>query len=525
MANRIFNLIGWLGTGLVLGAVIVRFGSFGKDQYATYLAMGGLGCMVIYILSQWREVLAFFGTRNARYGALSAASVLIVAAILIAVNYIGARKHKRWDFTATRQYSLADQSRDLVAKLDAPLDVMVFATDRVVQQYRDQLNEYGYASPNVKTQFIDPVKQPAIAESNQVQQDGTVILKYKDRTERITSSTEQDVTGAIIKLTSGRQRKVYFTNGHNEKDLASTERDGYSGLTEALKRENYTFDSIVLAQKPTVPDDAAVLVVAGPKIDFFQPEIDSIKAYLQKGGKLALLIDPPDRADSPPLTNLLALAHDWGITLGDNIVVDVSGRGQIFGASEAVPVAARYLQHPITQRFRTMTAYPLARSVEPVPGGVNGHTAQGLVQTSEESWAETDLKTLTSGGGVKLDAGKDQPGPITLAAAVSSPVTDAKPATDTPDTPKPETRVVVFGDSDFAANGFGALAGNRDFFMNALGWLSQQENLISIRPREPEDRRLEPMSVRTQAAIIYGGWLGLPLLVFGIGIFGWWRRR
>lgn len=527
MAQRIFSMIGWLGTALVLAAVGIRFFAPGRDQWATYLAEGGLACMVIYILSQWREILEFFKGRQARYGALAASSVLIVLGILIAVNYIAKRQHKRWDFTAAQQFSLSDQSRNIVSKLDAPLDIMVFARDSESQSYRDRFKEYEYASSQVKPQYIDPDKTPAVAQQNQVEQYGTMILNYKGRSERTTANTEQDITGAIIKLVSGEQRKVYFTQGHGEKDPASTDtRHGYSGVDEILKRENYVVEKLVLAQTPTVPADASVVVIAGPTTDFFPPEMEALKAYLGKAGKVLLLLDPSDRPEAAPLANLTALARDWGVELGNNIVVDVSGMGQLFGASEAVPVAVTYPAHPVTERFRVMTAYPLARSVEPVAGGVNGHTAQPIVQTSPQSWAESDLKALGSGGPVKMDEGADKPGPITLAAAVSAAAEadPSKPAED-PNAPKPETRVVIFGDSDFASNATGAISGNRDLFMNSVGWLSQQENLISIRPKQADDRRLEPIPAATQSFVIFGSWLGIPVLVLAMGVYGWWRRR
>lgn len=532
MGNRIFGIIGWIGTGLVLAAVGIRAAVVyqvmqpGREQYATYLAYAGIVCMVLYILSQWREILAFFDSRQARYGTLAASSVLIVFGILVAVNFIGKRQHKRWDLTAAKQFSLSDQSRNVVSKLDAPLDVMVFARDSESQPLKDRWQEYAYSSNQIKTTYIDPDKQPAIAQQNQIQQYGTMVLNYKGRTDRITANSEQDITGSIIKLVSGQQRKVYFTSGHGEKDTVSTERDGYNGAVDALKRENYAVETIVLAQKPTVPDDASVVVVAGPKVDFFAPEVDALKAYLGKGGKLLLMLDPPDRPESAPLTNLIALAHEWGIDLGNNVVVDVSGMGQLFGASEAVPVAASYPSHPLTQRFRTLTAYPLARSVDAVSGGVNGHTAQPLVETSPQSWAESDFKALAAGTPIKMDEGQDKPGPISLAAAVSAPVAPATPPpADAPDTPKPETRVVVFGDSDFAGNSTAAIPGNRDLFMNALGWLSQQENLISIRPKQADDRRFDPIPASTQAAVIYSSWLFMPIIVLGLGVLNWWRRR
>ena len=202
------------------------------------------------------------------------------------------------------------------------------------------------------------------------------MFDYKGRTERVTSDTEQDLTNAIIKVVSGQQRKIYFTQGHGEKDTTSPDRDGYNAIADALGRENYSVDKVVIAQAGAVPDDASVVVAAGPRIDFFPNEIEALKNYLGKTGKLLLEIDPPDKPDSPPLTNLIALAHDWGMDVGNNIVVDASGMGRLIGTDASVPVVANYPPHPITERFNFLTAFPLARSVTPVMGGVNGHTAQ-----------------------------------------------------------------------------------------------------------------------------------------------------
>ena len=175
---------------------------------------------------------------------------------------------------------------------------------------------------------------------------------------------------------SGQQRKLYFTQGHGEKDTAGTDRDSYTGISQALGRENYAVDKVVLAQQGTVPDDATVLIIAGPRADFFPAEIDAVKKYLDKAGKVFLMLDPPDKATSSQLTNLIALAHDWGVDVGNNVVVDVSGMGRLIGASEAMPVAARYPSHPITERFNIMTVYPLARSVAPVTLALSAATSR-----------------------------------------------------------------------------------------------------------------------------------------------------
>ena len=526
MVNRILSVVGWIGTALVLAAVAVRLVRPAWEQYAYYLAWAGLVSVLAYSLTQWREVGRMFGRRQTRYGALAAASVLIVLGILVAVNYIGAQQNKRWDVTSNKQFSLSDQSRSVLDTLDAPMNVLVFAQETDFQRYRDRLKEYTYASKRMTAEYIDPDKKPAIARQHQVQQYGTVVFNYKGRTERVTSDSEQDLTNGIIKVVAGQQKKVYFTQGHGEKDTASSERDGYNAIAGALGRENYTVDKIVLAQQDSVPTDASVVVIAGPKTDFFPNEIDTLKKYLAHAGKLLMAIDPPERFDGPPVTNLIALAQAWGIGIGNDVVVDASGMGRLIGTDASVPVASRYPSHAITQRFNLLTAYPLARSVVPVSGGVDGRIAQAVVETGPRSWAESDIKSLLANGQAALDEEKgDKNGPIGIGAAVSAATTPAEPEQPAPNPEtKPETRVVVFGDSDFVANASLGIQGNRDLFLNTIGWLSQQESLIAIRAPEADDRRIT-LTATQQSNI---GWVSLviiPGLIFAAGVRTWWRRR
>jgi ABC-type uncharacterized transport system involved in gliding motility auxiliary subunit len=527
MVYKILNIVGWIGMGLVLAALVVsRVPMFNRfEGYATPLAIAGLVGVLLYTASQWREVAQMFSRRQARYGTLTAVSTLVVLGILVAVNYIGARQNKRWDLTANKQFSLSDQSKNLIAKLDAPLEVKVFAQEPEFPRYQDRLKEYQYSSSKISTEYIDPDKKPTVAKQYQVQQYGTIVFNYKGRTERVTSDQEQDITNGIIKIVSGQQRKVYFTQGHGEKDTASSDRAGFGTITAALGRENYGTDKIVLAQAGSVPDDASVVIVAGPRVDFFPPEIDALKKYLEKAGKVMLMLDPPEKVDSAPLTNLVALAHDWGIDVGNDIVVDVSGMGRLLGTDASVPVAASYPSHPITQNFGYMTAYPFARSASPVSGGVNGHVAQTFVESGARSWAESDIKTLLTTGAVSLDETKDKKGPVSIGAAVTAPATANTSTPAKPDEgPKPESRVVVFGDSDFPSNSALGIQGNRDLFMNTVGWLSQQENLISIRPKEADDRRIT-LTATQQTNIVWLSWLVIPGCIFGTGIYSWWRRR
>jgi ABC-type uncharacterized transport system involved in gliding motility auxiliary subunit len=534
MTNRIFGIIGWLGTAFVLAAIAIWAATRTSlnlpaqwDQYRFYLAWAGLVCVLIYMASQWRDIAEMFSRRQARYGTLAATSVLIVLAILVAVNYIGKRQNKRWDLTENKQFSLSDQSRNVVAKLDAPVEVMGFMPPAdqpvAVNAFRDLLQEYASLSNQIKLDLVDVDRNPSVAAQNEVRSYGEIVIRHKGRTERVTSSQEQDVTNALIKVVSGEARTIYFTQGHGEKDPASSEATGYMEVAESLKRENYTVEKLVLAQQGAVPDNATMVVVAGPRVDFLPGEVEILEKYLAKAGKLLLQLDAPG-PDESPLPNLTALARKWGIEVGNDLVLDQTGMGQLFGGAAETPVAANYPSHPITSRLDIMTAFRVARSVTPVSGGTDGRTAQSIVETSSRSYAESDLKSLYARKAPSQDEGSDKSGPISIAAAVSAPATPEKEPAPEGEAPKPETRVAVYGDSDFAANALLRAGGNRDLFMNTIGWLSQQENLISIRPKEASDRRLT-MTAAQQSNVTWFSLLVVPALIFGTGVYSWWRRR
>ena len=537
--QKAFGIIGWIGTILVFGALAIRGVPIlgipsvypAWSEYATYAAWAGLITVLIYMAGQWRDVATFYRGRGARYGTLSVVSIVVFLGILVAVNYLGSRRNKRWDLTANQVFSLSDQTVRILRDLKEPVTFVVYERQDRQDIHRDRLEEFTYHSTQVKTEFVDPDREPARANEAKIEALPTILVQYAGRTERINSSNEQDLTNGLIKAITGQARKVYFTQGHGEKDTASSDRTGYSTIAEALKQDNFGVESLVLITQKAVPDDATIVVIAGPTTDFFPPEIEALNAYVAKGGKVLVLLDPPARpgATQPLLTQFLA---DWGINAGNDVVLDASGVGQMLGTDASVPVAAQYPSHPITQGFRVLTAYPMARSMSPIEGGSNSHIAQPLVTTSQQSWSESDISSLSTGKGqVEFNADKgDKQGPITLAAAVSAPATVTPPAPtnaspDSPDQPStPETRVVAVGDSDFAANLAIGVQGNRDFFMNSLNWLAQQENMIAVRPRQPQDQRLT-LTADQQNRIMILSLLIIPGLVFATGVYTWWRRR
>lgn len=524
--KRIIGLLGWVGVVLVVAALALRLIRPDLNIHPK-LALAGLVITALYTLSQWRDVVRSFSGRGMKYGSVSAGSVVLVLAILIGVNWISLRQNKRWDLTANKQYSLSDQTKQILRSLQKPVVIrLYYKSDPTfdLQRYRDQLSEYTYNSNKVSIEYIDADKEPFKAKQDEVQSYGTVVFAYEGRTERTTNTDEQGLTNALKKVLEGKAKKIYFVQGHGEHDTAQSEPDGYSGIESSLKSENFEVAKTTLAQEGKVPDDATILVVAGPKTDLFPPEIDAIRAFLKRAGKVWLMFDPPDKADSPQPTGLIALAKEWGFNVGNDIVVDATGLGrQLMGTDASVPLGVPQ-PHAITEGFRLLTGFPFARSVTPVEGGTDGKNPQKVIETDRRSWAETDLKGLLTTGKPSMDLGKgDKAGPITLVAAVSAPAADA-PAPDTPEAPKPESRMVVVGDSDFISNRYINIPGNRDLGQNIANWLAQQETLIAIRPRDPDSR---PITLTEQQGTFIN-WLTLaivPGLLFATAVRVWWKRR
>ena len=544
MLNRIFGFLGWAGSLLVFAAVLAWLVAPDLEAVRRTLALAGLACILLYGAGHWRQVGRSFERRQTRYGALAGTSILLVAAIVVAANYLLARQNLRWDLTAGGQYSLSDQTRQVLDTLAGPVRILVFAREPDFPRYRDRLDEYAYQTSRVTVDYIDADRQPMLARQYEVQTYGTIVFEYEGRVERVESDAEQDLTNALITVVEGAEQTVYFLEGHGEKTHAATDRDGYSTVSAALALDNFEVESLVLAQQGAVPDDATVVVAAGPQTDLLPGEVDALRAYLDGGGKLLLLLDPPVTGDEPAPEGILGLVREWGIEVGTDVVVDASGVGQLFGADASVPVAASYPFHPITERFNLLTAYPLARSVSAASGGPGGRVAQPFIETGPQSWQEADIDSLVTGQ-VELDeAGGDRPGPISIGMAVSAPAPSpagagdeaaeddevgdgadgGSGADDGSDSAPPETRLAVIGDSDFASNAVVGIQGNRDMFLNTVNWLAQQENLISIRAREPEDRRLT-LTASAQRRLFWLSVLLLPAAILGAGVYTWMSRR
>jgi ABC-type uncharacterized transport system involved in gliding motility auxiliary subunit len=340
---------------------------------------------------------------------------------------------------------------------------------------------------------------------------GTAFIEANGKKEEAKSMTEEGLTGAFIRAEKSGTKKICFVQGSGEHNLEESGNTGLSRFKDALSKESYDPTAISLLQNAEVPKDCTVLVVAGPQYAYQQPQVEAIKKYVENGGRALFMMDPPLQMGKSVTSKNEALDKqlaDWGVTLQDNLVLEVNPIGQLFGLGPEVPLITQYGTQPIVTELHSATGFPLAQSM--TIGNKDKTTVEKLFSTGDRAEATTNL----SAESVTLGDPKNKKGPFILGAA----------GTYNTGKPNEQGRFVVVGNSGFAANNFISFNANRDLAMNTINWLAQDEDLISIRPKENENRRLN-VNAAQMRLFLYFTLIALPLLIIGSGVSVFLKRR
>jgi ABC-type uncharacterized transport system involved in gliding motility auxiliary subunit len=464
----------------------------------------------IFALLDPQRVRLFLSGRQARYG--SNAAILLVAflGILLVVNIIAFKyPGKPIDLTENKQNSLAQETLDTLAALPEPVHATGFFTSNYPTDTAKQImdNYKTYSNGKFTYEFIDPDQNPLAAQTAGISGDGKIYLQMGDRHEIVSYASETDLTSALVRLMSPGDRTVYFLTGHGERDITTTGDTTYASINAALEAKNYTVKTLNLLAENAIPADAKALIIAGPKDPLTAGEIALLKDYTAKGGALVVLEEPvdPTNLGSNPDPLAAYLTTQWGITINNDIVIDTNS-----GTQPLFAVAANYGNHAITENLRGRIAFfPDARSLS-FGTGISA-TPEALASTIQDAWGETDFASLKASGKVQYDAGADYPGPIILAAASEDPIT--------------HSRLVVFGDSDFASDMFFSQYANGDFLLNAIDWAAGEEQMINLSKPTQTTRSLKPISGVTSALLWLSFLCILPGLVIAGGVASWLIRR
>jgi ABC-type uncharacterized transport system involved in gliding motility auxiliary subunit len=436
--------------------------------------------------------------------------MVIVIAILVIINFFANRYNKSYDATTNKQFTLSDQTVKLAKNLQQPLTITYWDQPTKFKAAQDLLDRYKNLSTKIDVQYNDADKKRTQAIAAGVKTLGTIFVDYGTKHQEAKSLTEEEVTGAIVRALKGGERMACFVLGSGEHSIDSAERNGFSGAKDLLEKNNYKTQTLKLLEKAEIPKDCTIVTVAGPKHDYIQPEVDALKNYVEGGGHAVFMLDPPLKFAQDTVDDndaLLAVLASWGVTVDKDLVLDTSGVGQIFGLGPEFPLVTSYESHAIVSTMKeTPTGFPIARSLQVKSG--DHTTVEKLFSTTDNSFATTNLASAE----IKESA-NDKKGPLVLGAAGTyNGLGDAK------------GRFVVIGSSNWCSNSFLRFNGNRDLLMNIYNWLSSDEDLISIRPKEPEDRRLN-MNKRQVDMVFYSTVILLPLLIILAGVSVWWKRR
>jgi ABC-type uncharacterized transport system involved in gliding motility auxiliary subunit len=455
---------------------------------------------------------AFLKARQTKYAAYATMYIVVVFAIITVANVLANRYNKSYDSTSNKRYSLSEQTAKIVKGLKQDATISYYDQSTKFQGAKDQLEQYANLSPKVHVAYVDVDKNPQLAREAGVKNYGTTIVRIGAKKEEAKSLTEEGITGAFIRDLKNTTRTVCFVTGSGEHQIEDSERSGYSRFKDLLAKDDYEAKSISLLQKAEVPADCTVVVIGGPTGDYQQPEVDALKKYVEGGGRALFMLDPPlkigrsEIADNDTLTALLA---SWGVTLQKDLILDLNPIGQLAGLGPQVALVTTYASQPIVSEMKgTATGFPLVRSMDIKNEGKS--SVDKLFSSSDSSLATAKLNSPD----IDPNDPKNKKGPLTIAAAGSY------------NTGKENSqgRFVVIGSASWAANSFLNFNGNKDLALNTMNWLSSDEDLISIRPKPPEDRRVTMTRAQMNVVRITSQFI-LPLIVIFAGVSVWWRRR
>lgn len=498
--------LGVIGISLALAGLIGYH--FAPEHIGVVTAVEGLAlvCLILFFVAHADTFKAISARRSTRMGANSLLMVLLFIAILAILNFLAARHSIRWDLSENQNFSLAPQTHRVIRSLPREVRITVFTREKDpgYQTYKERLDSYRQASPKIAVEFVDPERQPKVAQSYGITRSDTAVFESGAQTVRVTTPSEAELTGALIRVSKDDKKRILFLEGHGEPGTDNRDRTGFSLAKEILTKQGYEVGTLSLLAQTAVPENTSLLAIAGPRKPMTSDELDRVHAYVEKGGHLLLMVDPDSQADLTPLLKR------WGLGLGPGVLVDFQDR--LAQGEPTVLLVRTFTEHEITQDLNAAVLFPLARHVTfDEQLGKDWDFVQ-LARTSPNSRAVIK----TSGRVIALNEKEDIKGPLPMAAAIAPKTPPAEG--------KPRPAIVVIGNSTFASNAFVNFPGNSDFFLHTVAWLAQDRDMITIGPRDQALRPFVPNPIQ-ERTLLYVQVIFLPAVVLLAGINVWRKRR
>jgi ABC-type uncharacterized transport system involved in gliding motility auxiliary subunit len=509
-------LIAAILLGIVRGLVAVQaftVANVDRLNQAIIVAVGiTIVAIAVYAIIEPERVRHFITGRQARYGSnalvMTVAFVLILGLVNVLFTNPKFNLNRTRDVTENKTNTLAPETMAALKSLPEIVTATAFFSASDPTSASELLNKVkNNSNGKFDYKFVNPDLNPQAAMEAGITGDGKILLQMGDKSAIVAAATEQEMLKGLLRLLNPNSSVIYFLTGHGERDMQESGDTSMTRAASTLRSKNYSVKPLNLLADNKIPEDARVIVIAGPTKPVSADEVKLLKEFTDKGGSLIVMEDPTALTDfgteGDPLAEMLS--KDWGINFDNDVVIDLNS------ASPTIATAASYdTSHPVTVNMNNLVSfYPFTRSLSVSDPG-NGDIITQLVRTNDRSWGETDFATLAQGGQVGR-SDNETLGPLTLAVAGEDPNTKA--------------RLVVFGTSEFASDQIFDRLGNGDMFVNSVDWAAEQENLASITPKNTTERSYNPPSQLYGIMIFLTSIFLIPGLIVLGGASTWFSRR
>jgi ABC-type uncharacterized transport system involved in gliding motility auxiliary subunit len=495
----------------------------------------------VWVVLDGKRLKTMFMRKGSRHRMSQGLSVILAVLLAIGAGYLSRRDrfNKSWDVTTEGINTLSPESIKLVDQLKErkePVKVLAFFQDEMKKtQFRKALSLYEMQGGSFAVEYIDPQTDPTRAMAENITTVDTVIFKFGKQEARLTAFTEEKMSNALVRVMKEKEKTIYFTKGHGEPDLNSQEALGYAAAKQELESERFVVKDLNLLESTTIPEDADLLVIAGPKYDLQPSELAVLEQYLQSARPLMVLVDALTQ-----VPNLNKLVESVGFRFQNDLLIIRPGdeRAKVLGQNNAIvtdfdsfsPVTADFVKRG---GVALMTAN--TRSIEIVNDNKLQLKPIGLAKSSQiivkinGVKTEADLRSLTEdriaeGSFDVFGVSSGKVGGDKVATSEASKDSQADVKADTQGTAAKELRVFVGGSAQLASNLGAQRQENIDLFLNAINYLTQDEDFISIRPKDGDKSTLDLTTASSQFLLLFLAYV-YPTSFLGAGVFYWMRRR
>lgn len=442
----------------------------------------------------------------------SAVMVILIVCLATLAGWLSTRYQWQADWTRNGRHTLNEASRLVLEKMDGPIEITAYAREDTYLRdvIRKFVARYQRIKPEIKLHFVNPDAVPDEVRTLGVSVHGELVVRYRGRSQHVQSENEEEFTNALQRLTRAAEHWLAFVEGHGERGALGQANFDLTLWVQQLTNRGFKAQPLDLANTQTIPENTRVLVIAGPQVDYLPGELEIITDFIDRGGNLLWLLDPPGA-----LHNLDALAAKLHINITSGTIIDFAGR--LLGLDDptiALATSSLYPPHPITRDFSYTTLYPSATAIMTDANDI--WQARPFIATGDHTWLETGELD----GDVNYDEGADTVGPLDIGIGLEREIEFGQNG----NVINKSQRIAIIGDGDFLSNAYVENSGNMDLGVRIMSWLSHDDDSIVIPARVAPDLHLELSPV---AAVIvgFGFIIILPLILVSTGITIWWRRR